>query len=260
MSYYTEEQALESIQKATNVDEIRKIIRQTDFVDHKAADNAISVFYQASMSPDKNDHVWKYLEQVQVNSNGQIRMLNGSTDVIRVLYKPEVLDRIAKIEDVNREDPAAMQALRSKYYNGRVVDGVYQQGFWDICSENMAAHAKGRVWSPAPFGGYDEASHSLLAGRDNSVWAQTEMPTLLKNPDVTHINNIPKEQLIEIQKTHGLDGVYDTLRAQAQQDVRHLTYNLEITYDEQGRSVRNIRGIDTGNLLSEQYGINDIHV
>ena len=49
MSYYTEEQALESIQKATNVDEIRKIIRQTDFVDHKAADNAISVFYQASM-------------------------------------------------------------------------------------------------------------------------------------------------------------------------------------------------------------------
>jgi hypothetical protein len=151
---FTYQAALDAINNANTVDEIRSIIGQTNFIAPNTSNTSVSVFYQATMSGQTGDHVWQYLNPIQAASNGQVKLLNMSTDVIQLLNNNDVLIRLAQLQNVAPTDTTAMQALKAQYFEGHTdTAGVYHQGFWDIPSENMAAAAKGNILVVAPFGG-----------------------------------------------------------------------------------------------------------
>lgn len=56
-------------------------------------------------------------------------------------------------------------------------------GFWDSASQTLAANANGPVTAIAPNAALDR------------IFVTTELPELLDNPNVTHINGIPRETL-----------------------------------------------------------------
>ncbi len=93
-------------------------------------------------------------------------------------------------------DPSFEGTIDDALYGSR-DNGVRQaDGLWDIASANLADNASGNIQVIAPFTQAD------------SVFAQTELPRLLENPDVTSINGVSKDDFI--------NGIEDLLKIQGE--------------------------------------------
>ncbi|GLS15911.1 hypothetical protein [Hydrogenophaga electricum] len=69
--------------------------------------------------------------------------------------------------------------LHQELMNGIRADGSRVESVWDRASRRLAMAAEGDVRTLTP------------AALDSKVFAQVELPQLLKNPSVTHINGVP---------------------------------------------------------------------
>ncbi len=128
-------------------------------------------------------------------------------------------------------------------FNGKTVDAVRTPyGVGDVLSLNdfisqkiMAANAKGNVFT------------ITQASTPNSVWTLTELPELLRNENVTHIQGIKKSELLELyQMPDGLEKVRHTISTQAEMDWRNIHYSTDIDI-ESGKPF--VRSIDTDDLI-----------
>ncbi len=64
---------------------------------------------------------------------------------------------------------------------------------WDRASAKLAGQAQGNVVAIL--------GQNPQFDKPNSVFYRVELPALLENPNVTHINGIPKSKLIELQNS-----------------------------------------------------------
>ena len=119
---------------------------------------------------------WRIAENMASN-NPDIATIN-KTDVAKFLEERSFIDtlRTASIKEGISFD---------EVYAGKNSDGVRisSDSMWDIASKNLAQNASGDVRTIAPL------------TNDNSIFKQTELPTLLNNPKVTSIDGISIEEL-----------------------------------------------------------------
>jgi hypothetical protein len=127
--------------------------------------------------------------------------------------------------------------------------GQYQKGYWDIPSEGLAESAAGDVRTLSGFSDPDR------------IWAQTELPTLLENGNVTSIDGIPREDLVALRDSviakggstaEGLEAVRNAVAARS---WLYSAENLTIASGLNGDLL-----VDTGNFFSDTQGISDIKI
>ncbi|MEW6036665.1 MAG: calcium-binding protein [Pseudomonadota bacterium] len=118
--------------------------------------------------------------------------------------------------------------------NNRITD----TGLWDVASKNFANAASGDVRTLSPL------------ALDNSTFSQTELKALLDNPNVTHIDGIPKADLVrlynsELTRTGDAAGALSTVRSAVSANSVLQSMGLAIATDGAG----NITGVDTGKFF-----------
>ncbi|UZR28845.1 calcium-binding protein [Methylococcus mesophilus] len=109
---------------------------------------------------------------------------------------------------------------------------------WDDASRRFAEAATGDVRTLTPFAASDR------------VFAQTELKALLDNPNVTHIDGIPKADLVrlynsELTRTGDAAGALSTVRSAVSANSVLQSMGLAIATDGAG----NITGVDTGKFF-----------
>jgi len=122
-----------------------------------------------------------------------------------------------KFFDLDRASPTFNHALASKLDElfADNPDGLYSylygaedpvtkkrigKGVWDVVSDKFASEAKGAVRLIVGGGGNDR------------IFAQTELPAILRNPAVTSIEGIPIQSLRDSLNKIGFDRVLNLLR------------------------------------------------
>lgn len=128
----------------------------------------------------------------------------------------------SKLEEIFQDRPDQL----NDFLYGRkdpITDTRVGTGIWDIISENFVNHAKGDI--------------RLIVGGsgDDRIFAQTELPVLLKNPNITSIEGIPINGLRVLEQTDGIASVMRLLRGAS--DVS--SGMIRIGVDSNGRPIIN---------------------
>ena len=199
----TYEQMIIDIQSNTyTLEQLRGIVAQASINASNAAPDAVTLLYSGKLS--ENLHTGTVAETI---SNASIS--NGNKQVITIIDTDagKLLKSRAFEDAVERAiqgNPDAAN-LKNQFFNG-VTDANgtrTQPGLWDDVSQRLAQNATGDVRTiVAP----DAAS--------NSVFSQTELKALLDttaSPNVTHINGIPREDLIRLRTDLLATGTTPTL-------------------------------------------------
>jgi hypothetical protein len=101
------------------------------------------------------------------------------------------------------------------------------KGVWDDVSHNFTSQASGNV-------------RTLVGGaRADKVFAQTELPQLLRNPAVRSIDEIPIWFLHQLEASGGISDVFDLLTGLSEATVGQIP----IEVDDTGRPIQNADGI-----------------
>lgn len=139
---------------------------------------------------DKGTQTWQIAESIGENNSRIITI--GQTDAFKLL------DSAGFKESLRLSDPINFNRI----LNGITVNGIRTDpGLWDIISQRVAESATGEVRTLTPF--------SLA----EKVFAQTELPALLTNSNVTSIDGIAREDLLRLVNDKGGIGNYDALEA-----------------------------------------------
>jgi hypothetical protein len=172
----TYEQAIAALSdpQYQTIDGLRFLVSQISVQVPNAVNGAVTLLYSGTVGGDIP--AWQIAEQLA----GQINSPSGS-QVITIGDTP--------VADFLKSD-AFMAALHhltgdegfNAAYDGTInPDGTRTPGMWDIASKNLAEAATGDVRTIVPF------------AESGKVFAATELPALLNNPNVTHIDGIPKD-------------------------------------------------------------------
>ena len=142
--------------------------------------NAVSLFYAGDVGTGSNKILsWRLAVGMGEGSPGQVIVLQDT-----------ILGEVINGEDF-KEITAELSKKIPEY-------GNYVNEIWDTASERMAQHAQGNVRALVP-----------LTHEADKVFTRKELPALLQNPEVTHIENID----INVLRQHYIE-TFDALKAQ----------------------------------------------
>lgn len=143
-----------------------------------------------------------------VTNNPSMRSINA-IDIGRFLDLDRTPEFLAVLEKLFGDDPTLHGTAANRFLNGDIDENGNRipNGIWDEVSRRFAEQAVGEVRVLTDF------------SRPHGVFAQTELPALLANPNVTTIEGIPRQQLIELVATNGdrgLDAARKVIAANSQ--------------------------------------------
>lgn len=198
---YTYEQALALIgtEGYTGLDGLRKLVNETSVIATKAAPDAQILFYASEINVNPtNPGYWSKTFNIAKEIVKQATDANGLQHIVMLENTP-VADLLI---DKNFQKAVFEAAGNDENVFNLFVNGIDSSGnrvtnisLWDDASRMLAETAKGDIKFLSPNG--------IL----NSVFVQTELPTLLQNSNVTHIDGIPVNQLVAIQNKIGIEGL-----------------------------------------------------
>ncbi|WP_171496075.1 calcium-binding protein [Acinetobacter oleivorans] len=208
----------------------------------------LTSYYSGSAFLDQDVSTGLYQESISVNSYGEIGRIS-QTDVSRLAENIAFLDALENTlnsmgvidsDQFNKEGTAAYE-----FWNGSGgIDpstGEYVPSIWNTISEVYARDTKGDVLALVPF------------ADDNRIWAQTELPTLLDNPNVTSINGIPIDELRTNLQSNGYNQVFEDIKTQSVLIMSEFQYVRDT-------STGRIAAVDTGQVLSKYFGVEDVTI
>jgi len=222
----TKEQANLRLEQISTPEELRDLVRELDVT----GTGRVTLLWSGSIGTFGSVGAEKIASQIVAASiaasNSDFRILTN-TEAGRFLdldrASPTFNSRLSnKLEEIFVDRP---DELRNFLY-GQQDPGTKKRigkGAWDIVSENFAAQAKGNVRLIVGGGG------------DDRIFAQTELPALLRNPEITSIEGIPINGLREMARAQGTASVLKLLRLAS--DV--TSGMLKVEADSTGRPVIN---------------------
>lgn len=196
----TLEQAINALSdpQYQTVDGLRALVNQVSVQVPNAINGAQTLLYSGNVG---NVPAWQIAEQIGASSNNQVITIN-QTPVAEFLDSKEFKSALSNITGAAGFDAA---------YNGTInPDGTRTQGMWDIASQNLAEAATGDVRTISPF------------SESGKVFAATELPALLNNSNVTHIDGYPKDYFVRMKADAMAQGLSE-VQAQKTGDVARFT-------------------------------------
>jgi hypothetical protein len=203
MAYNTLSDALDALDAVASSGDALKadllnLVRQVSV----HAEGAVTVLYSGNASGWNAGRI----VQEMLDTGEDIRVVNKTlaSEFLRSdAFRARVADAFGiDFEDLRKNTPAASEANR---WLGHPTDGP-----WADASRRFAAASSGDIRIIAP-----EADPSRIL-------SQTELPTLLENPRVTHIDGVPIEQLKAYRSKYGPDGLKELVFANSHFKV-HLS-------------------------------------
>ncbi len=168
------------------------------------------------------------LVAAMVQAGQDIRVLD-KTESFKLLTNTEFKQAVAAAHGLNDIDKLEIRNTPANEFLNNSKTGL-----WANASERFAQGSTGDVRTITP---------NAVADR---IFAQTELPKLLSNADVTHINGVPKEIYVaEFQRTGSLIEVNKMVSASSAELVRNMGYSSVL--DANG--VRTITAVDSTSLF-----------
>ncbi|MNH63711.1 Poly(beta-D-mannuronate) C5 epimerase 1 [compost metagenome] len=208
----------------------------------------LTSYYSGSAFLDQDVSTGLYQESISVNSYGEIGRIS-QTDVSRLAENIAFLDALENtlnsmgVIDYDQFDKEGTAAY--EFWNGsggiEPSTGEHVPSIWNTISEVYARDTKGDVLALVPF------------ADDNRIWAQTELPTLLDNPNVTSINGIPIDELRTNLQSNGYSQVFEDIKTQSVLIMSEFQYVRDT-------STGRIAAVDTGQVLSKYFGVEDVTI
>lgn len=170
MSY---EDAVAALKKPEyqSLDGLRALVDQVSVDPLKSRTDATALFYSGYVGKLP---AWQMAEAVAEESRGNVITIKD-TPAKKFLDSQPFRTALRKITGPGAFDETLDGVAHA--------DGTRTEGMFDIASRNLARAAKGDVQTITP---------NAQLGK---VFSATELPELLKNPNVTRINGIDREQL-----------------------------------------------------------------
>ena len=204
-------------------------------VPNQSAD-AVTLFYSGKLGSTDG---WRVAEKIGEHSIGKIVTI-GETELGAMLNSRDFK------ESLNQTLGPGGKHLYKEIESGIRPDGSATPSIWDRASQRLAQAAQGDVRT------------LTQAAEDNKVFAGKELPELLKNPKVTHINGVDIEAYRHIHaNTPGRE--VDKLRA-VNQAVQHTSFEIArdvkldhtdrlVGPDGQQRLAREVHRVDPGKVF-----------
>ncbi len=194
------------------------------------ASDAVTLLYSGPLG---NTDSWQVAESLGKKSQGQVVTI-GQTPAGQ-LQNSIVFKRA--IDDVGgRSHPNIFDQLSET----RTVDGRKIESIWDRASARLAHAAEGDVRTLTP------------SALDSKVFAKVELPALLDNPKVSHVNGVPVEAYREIYAS--TPGSVENKLSRVNMAVQASSYDLtremrwrQTTDARTGRLV--VDAVDAGQLF-----------
>lgn len=158
-------------------------------------------------------------------SNNKISIIDNTDAGELMLYDDFIitLRNSAKKENLNFDE----------IYSGRDENGarINNNSLWDDVSRRFIENSSGKVITITPFSPAD------------SLFAATEFPALLNNPNITHIDGISKSQILsifnEVKAAGGSDlEALDTARKMVQASSFNHIQDIDIAIDTNGQIIK----------------------
>ncbi|WP_336167962.1 calcium-binding protein [Acinetobacter sp. 161(2023)] len=229
-----------------SLNELHDLVRQAS--GSLSENTTLTSYYSGSAFLDQDVSTGLYQEPISTNSYGDIGRI-GQTEVSYLSREQSFRDALENTLDsmgvidsyqFNKEGTAAYE-----FWNGSGgIDpstGEHVPSIWNTISEVYARDTKGDVLALVPF------------ADDNRIWAQTELPTLLDNPNVTSINGIPIDELRTNLQSNGYNQVFEDIKTQSVLIMSEFQYVRDT-------STGRIAAVDTGQVLSKYFGVEDVTI
>ena len=189
--YYNYSDALNHLRGLENptVDDIRFLLERLD----TTASGDVTILFSGYL-----DEVTRYSDIVDKldGSSSSVRSIRTSA-ASKFLELADNIEFLEILEEVfGTEVPVVDNAdFQRLLYGDTGPDGRIPNGIWDVLSKRFAEQASGEV--------------RVLTDitRHDGVFAQTELPALLKNTNVTTIEGIPRQALVDMQARLGSEGL-----------------------------------------------------
>lgn len=229
-----------------SLNELHNLVRQAS--GSLSENTTLTSYYSGSAFLDQDVSAGLYQESISVNSYGEIGRIS-QTDISHLAENIAFLDALeTTLDSMNVdgfEDFDTSGTAAYEFWNGSGgIDpstGEHVPSIWNTISEVYARDTKGDVLALVPF------------ADDNRIWAQTELPTLLDNPNVTSINGIPIDELRTNLQNNGYSQVFEDIKTQSVLIMSEFQYVRDT-------STGRIAAVDTGQVLSKYFGVEDVTI
>ena len=225
------------------ITELKGKINQLSVAVPGTSADAITVLYSGRM-PD-GTHTGEMAEELVTANPGKVLSIN-QTEVATLLSSDNAAFHNALQTALGPAGPER-DALYNRVLIGNDASGttrITSDSLWDDASRRFAQNATGTISIIAP------------EGEAFKIFAQTELPALLDNPNVTHIDGIPREQLIAMRDTKGLAAVqqftFDNARlkiAISGLSPTNLKDYLDLTPDSYGEALKDVNKYNAVNEM-----------
>ncbi|MCU0763922.1 MAG: hypothetical protein MUF76_13440 [Hydrogenophaga sp.] len=198
--------------------------------------DATTLFYSGKLGSTDS---WKVAEKIGEISNGRVVTI-GQTELGALQNSKEFKDGLRQVLGKNRPE------LLREIEDGVRPDGSRVPSVWDRASERLAQGAKGDVRT------------ITQSAEDSRVFASKELPMLLKNPHVTHINGVDIEQYRHIyalapgSPTEKLSEVNKAVQHSSFERTREmrLHHTDSLVGDDSRKTLgRHVHQVDSGKLF-----------
>jgi hypothetical protein len=182
-------QAIAQLANVTNADQLRDLITQINI----STNGSITVLYSGRL-PDGTTGAGDVAQGLATHSN-DVRLLDNTASgkfLATAFDKTSLL--FDKLQTLVGGDATTPGTLANQFLFGeKAADGSrIPNGAWDVASRRFAENATGDVRTIIGF-----------TNNPESVFVRTELPALLKNPAVTHIEGIPIAEVEEVFLKNG---------------------------------------------------------
>jgi hypothetical protein len=167
--------------------------------------------------------MYRVVEAIVKSSNGELASVVG-TDVEKLLTCDEF--KIILSNSVNKHNQ--LNTSKKPLTIKKVMDGDKQEGIdripdsmWDIASVNLAKEASGHI-----------KNVSFFASSD-SIFVKSELPNLLKNPNVESIDGISRKYLNNLLEKKSFDKVVEKVKLASSRRFELLA----VTIDDRGEVI-----------------------
>ena len=212
--------------------ELKQVVADISVTVPNAASGAVTLAYSGTLgtgADGKSLYAWQLAEGIGQNSNGQVLTI-GQTEAGKLLNSRD-------FENALLEVVGGDKTLRDAILNGSVDSNGNRlpDGLGDYLSERFVSAAAGEVRTLTPF------------ADPTRVFSQTELPALLSNPNVTHIDGLSKDYLLRYKgelvaqglgESQALEKVRATVSAASFENYAKLQFAL----DAEGNIGRNAAG------------------
>lgn len=217
----TKEQANALLDTITTPEEMRALIRRIDV----NTEGSVTMLYSGILGsrPGQPSKVITAVDVVNSFARNQedVRLISGS-EIARFLAIDKSMPNrndplILALERIFNQESLTEDAI-DEFFNGEIVDGVrIPNGIWDEVSARFVDETVGEIVT---------LTGGALPGR---VFAQTELPAILRSKTITHVDGIP----IDILKAMGPERAFKAIAAQSET----RSAELRIAVDQAGNAI-----------------------